>query len=303
MKRTLCDLIYSSADSLLLLARTTFDPSRPPSHAASLVLINRALALLPSGSLDCEDRAKLRRFLSGTAYHFGGKIYKEGRAVDGLALLQVGCVVAQEALRDWQTRTPSEAADAPDVAAPWTALANELGKRWELLGTVWLKKDDKKVASLVTRFRYTTVESQLTLTSATSPLQEAYKAYISGIRSIPTSTFALLADHATTLSPAAIVALQAPPLILLFSLVNRLTIVAHFDLGLPPSEVSVQALLASSAADCSSGAVGALLEYQISVVSGALGKAGVAPLVMALLADAEELYALKTFPIRRLRYA
>lgn len=145
LQRTLWDLIYSSADSLLLLARTTFDASQRPTHAAGLALINRALALLTSVALSVEDRAKLKRFLSGTAYHFGGKIYKEGRAVDGLALLQVGCSVAQEALQDWKARLPREGADAAEAEAPWTALASELGKRWELLGTVWLKKEDKTV--------------------------------------------------------------------------------------------------------------------------------------------------------------
>lgn len=133
-------------------------------------------------------------------------------------------------------------------------------------------------------------------------MQEAYKAYVAGVKSIPTSTFALLASHATALSPAAIVALQAPPLVLLFSLVNRLTIVAHFDLALPPSEISVRALLAGVNSDVSNGAMGALLEYQLSVISGALGKSGVASLALALIDDAEALYEVATHPVRRLRY-
>ena len=149
LQRALCDLIYSSADTLLLLARTTFNPVQRPTHAASLAFINRALAFLPSAALSIEDRAKLKRFLSGTAYHLGGKIYKEGRAIDGLAFLQVGCSVAQEATLDWQSRLPREGSDAPDADAPWAALGSELGKRWELLGTVWLKKDDKTVRLLL----------------------------------------------------------------------------------------------------------------------------------------------------------
>jgi hypothetical protein len=104
------------------------------------------------------------------------------------------------------------------------------------------------------------------------------------------------------LSPAAIVALQEPPLVLLFSLINRLTIVAHFDLALPPSEISIRALLAGVEPDISNGAMGALLEYQSSVISGALGQPGIAALALALIADAEALYDLKTHPIRRLRY-
>lgn len=149
-RAALCDLVYSSTDVLLLQARTTFAPAVRSSHSTCLGLINRALALLSASAIGPADRAKLKRFSSGTAYHFGGKIYKEGRAVDGIALLQVGCVVAAEALRDWESvpRADVEEPDAGSKDAQWLALADELGKRWELLGTVWLKKGDKTVRPL-----------------------------------------------------------------------------------------------------------------------------------------------------------
>lgn len=149
---TICDLAFSSTDTLLLLARTTFLPATRQTHPTCLAYLDRAYRVVSSPLLLSEDRAKLKRFISGTAYHFGGKIYKEGRPVDGLDLLRVGCIVAQEAVSDWKARLVASEDDGAVTEGKddqWRTLEEDLGKRWELLGTILLKKDNKKVCPVL----------------------------------------------------------------------------------------------------------------------------------------------------------
>lgn len=105
------------------------------------------------------DIANLARCVSGTAYNCGGTIYKASREADGPAgeslvrFLEMACEVGQEALEwidgikddsvDINTNTATKGPEKEREA--WEGLRMGMPKRWELLGTAWLKRGDKKV--------------------------------------------------------------------------------------------------------------------------------------------------------------
>lgn len=132
-------------------------------------------------------------------------------------------------------------------------------------------------------------------------VQGAYDAFAAGLLSLPSSFFETLSAHSATKSPTAVFALQAPPISIFFSLLNRLTIVGHFDLGLPSAKISARSLLSAEGRPVVDGAVGLALEYQVQVLGAAYGKDGIARLAGYLLSDAEAIYTTESHPVRRLR--
>lgn len=131
--------------------------------------------------------------------------------------------------------------------------------------------------------------------------QGAYDAFAAGLLSLPSSLFETLSAHSLTKSPTAVFDLQAPPTSIFFSLLNRLTIVGHFDLGLPSAMISARSLLSAEGRTVVDGAVGLALEYQLHVLGAAYGKDGIARLAGDLLSDAEAIYTTELHPVRRLR--
>lgn len=84
----------------------------------------------------------------------------------------------------------------------------------------------------------------------------------------------------------------------LATIIERMTVIAAFDLMLDSKQVSLRPAL--QARGISAGAVGAILEYQILTLEGMSRREDTSSLILGLLEEASQIYT-NDVPIRRSR--
>jgi hypothetical protein len=113
----------------------------------------------------------------------------------------------------------------------------------------------------------------------------------------PLSTLAVLDSLAARLSVSTI--FNLPEHRGLATIIERITVIAAFDLMLNSKRVSLESYLQARGA--SVGVIGTILEYQIVTLEGMSRREDTASLIMGLLEEASRIYT-DGVPIRRSRF-
>ncbi|CDZ96287.1 Regulator of spindle pole body duplication [Phaffia rhodozyma] len=269
VQKILIDFVASSVDTLLVLARVNFSPAESATYASTLHLLNRAIHLrttldsLPSSKPLLLECANLSRCISGTAYNCAGGLYKIGEGSQAIRLAEMGCQSGEDALN------LVGKLDGLGEEEVWAGLRNGMSRKWELLGSCRNKNGD---------------------------LKNANSAFVSAVRTLPTSFFVELSTFAKTSPISEFFTL--PQLTASANLIHRLTLQAIFDLQLPAEQVSLISALRGSIEE---DALGALGEWQLKIMTGSLESEEVGKVVGRVLDDLLNIYEADIHPIRRLR--
>jgi separase len=150
LQRTDPDLLTEALDTLFLLARTSLDPRDAQTYGRAFDFLARATELLrlregkdvcePASNTKTESQANLVRCVSGAFYNLAGTLYQESRYGAAVRFLKQGCELGGQALSIYHQ---GEASMEP--VEHWTALKNQMYRRWELLGVCYAKIGDRKV--------------------------------------------------------------------------------------------------------------------------------------------------------------
>src|ERR1700722_2518292 len=134
--------MVTALDTLFVLARAVIDPNDSSTYEPAFEHLSRASDLVNTRS---PTNANYVRCVSGAFHHLAGCLYQNDRYGVAIRFLREGCVLGGRALDLKGQRDDSE--ETPE--AVWTALKEQLYRRWELLAVCYLKTGEKKVSLLL----------------------------------------------------------------------------------------------------------------------------------------------------------
>jgi separase len=300
------DFLSPALDTYFVLSRVTLIPTDADSHTRSYKLLEKAslfpgLAIhdtesnthqstnIANGSIDASMRANYVRCISGAFHNLSAVLYQAGKHASAARFLRQACELGLRALEIHQKASVNEAGE--DKTQVWTQLADQVYRRWELLGVCYSKIGERKVRlSPLRPIFYLRVSFKL-----------AYKAFIEAIAACAHADTSL--EHAAASSGLDQLFGTHPQL---GHIVDRATYIATSDLLLAPAEVPLNVPLRVSRSavlgrSVSSSVLGVVLERQVICLEQNKWKEHARDAIRATLAELLNIYSPDRMPLRRLR--
>ncbi|KIP07348.1 hypothetical protein PHLGIDRAFT_30059 [Phlebiopsis gigantea 11061_1 CR5-6] len=277
------DLLTPALDSLFALARTTLVPSSPLSYTQAYDYLARTIIVLASAETFSCDPAQLANYvrcLSGAFHNMGGTLYQASQYSHAVRFLEKSCSMGEKALKIYRAIDTS-ASQEKDKQDSWTQLAEQMYRRWEILGVCHSKTSDRR--------------------SAFESFGECVKAF-----SFATPS---LFESASSHSASAVFDSNAS-LKHIASIIDRLTYTGVCDLLLHPRAVSLTSRLSQcyipeggqlEPAIARRVITGLILERQIDSLDACRWKEHGRQAIRSLLDEVLTVYTAQEMPIRRAR--
>ncbi|KAF8878729.1 peptidase family C50-domain-containing protein [Infundibulicybe gibba] len=259
--------LYSQAlESLFTLARSHLNPADPRTYALAHDHLSRAVAILdmPHASEDVTvDKADYVRCISGAFHNLAGVLYQGGKHGAAISFLKDGCGLGVRAINEHRLTRNQESITADG----WKQLAEQLFRRWELLGVCYSKIGDR---------------------------QQAFASFTECVKNFPFSESGFAAQAGRLCLGALFETSNATRQ--LATIVEKMTHLGTLELLLEPARVSVGSLGLGD-----ESVTGALLEWQIEGLQGRRWKEGVQSALRLFLRATTDVYNAREKPVRRAR--
>ncbi|CCM06462.1 uncharacterized protein FIBRA_08727 [Fibroporia radiculosa] len=297
------DVLSSVTDSLLVLARTALVVREPTSYDVTWNTLQRAKSVLQhylearcaisrsEAPLDTPEQsqtsvgsdlplANLLRCISGAFHNSAGTLYQADRISHAVRFLTEGCELGAQVWKMYQSSLSRELSPKDRYTDGWKQLQEQFWRRWEILAVCHAKLGNRRLA---------------------------YDGFVECLKTSPIMQTSVAQEFATSSVTRAFA--QSPLLKQFGGIIDRVTHTGACDLLLEPFMISAKRwfdpFLAAEGpiSDVQDwrAVLGAILEYQVAVLSRSRWKQGVYQVLKHIVVDALDVYVAQQYPIRRAR--
>jgi separase len=239
-------------------------------------------------------KAEYARCISGAFHNLASSLYQAGKFASAARFLRLAALVGARAL-DFYRPIVAEGKVDSSKRDTWTQLAEQMYKRWELLGGCYMKTADRQVRLLSAICAYCShLFSQL-----------AYEAYIEAVKAFPVTESAFVSLTDSRVMKAVLDASSTHRQLGL--IIDRATFLAVNDLLLPADQVPISRHLHSPGVNphipelAGTLFTGAVLERQLESLEASRWKTSARAAIQHVLAALLATYTPDRHPIRRSR--